>query len=105
MEYNSHIHNEIVCILQAQSIIGRLICSRSSLSQFRPAPHMYASTFSHQGAARLTQPFAASIDHRAAPLEQLGAHCWFKDTSAVGEEGVCFSFASLTQIFSDTLQS
>lgn len=61
MEYNSYIHDEIGCILQAQSIIGRLICSRSSLPQFRPAPHMYASTFSHQGAARLAQPFAASI--------------------------------------------
>lgn len=61
MEYNSYIHNEIGCILQAQSIIGRLVCSRSSLSQFRPAPHTCASTFSHQGAARRAQPFAASI--------------------------------------------
>lgn len=102
MDYNSYIHNEIGCILQAQSIVGRLVCSRSWLSQFRVCmrPHFHTRELpASRGHSQLL------FDHRAAPLEQLRARCRFKDTSAVGEQGVCFSFASLTQIFSDMLQS
>lgn len=52
-----------------------------------------------QLAACHSQSLVAS---KPAPPEQLGADSWFKDASAVDEEGVRILFAKLTSIISRT---